>query len=167
LSDGAAATVVGLNTSHKAKAKFCGAETVTQSDLNGTVLIEYGGTRNPIAPEGVAPFTRKLMGLTRHDLRERYSDGYSNSLKALKERFDVNAERVIINQTANLFLHLIAAVIEIPIENFIITGHETGHVGSADLLIGLDRLLKSGMDEPHIMAGSTPYAFGSGLLIPA
>ena len=70
-------------------------------------------------------------------------------------------------ELANLFLQLIASVIEIPIENFLVTGHETGHVGSADILIGLDRLLHSGgMNEPYLVAGSTPYAFGSGLMIP-
>ena len=107
------------------------------------------------------------MGLSRHDLRQRYSDGYANSLQALKARFDCNPERVIINQTANLFLQLIASVIEIPIENFILTGHETGHVGSADILIGLDSLLQSGgMNEPYLVSGSTPYAFGSGLMMP-
>lgn len=166
-SDGAAATIVSQDTAHNSKANFCGAEFFAQNDLNGTVLIEYGGTRNPIAPAGVTPFERKLMGLTRNDLRQRYSDGYSNSFKALKERFDCNPERVIINQTANLFLHLIASVIEIPIENFLVTGHETGHVGSADIFIGLDRLLHNGgVNEPYLVAGSTPYAFGSGLLIP-
>ena len=166
-SDGAAATIVGQNTSHHAKAEFCGAEFVSQSDLNGTVLIEYGGTRNPIAPAGVKPFERKLVGLDRHDLRQRYSDGYSGSLQAIKARFDCNPDKVVINQTANLFLHLIASVIEIPIENFIVTGHETGHVGSADILIGLDRLLQSGdVNEPCLVSGSTPYAFGSGLLMP-
>ncbi|MBA6413160.1 ketoacyl-ACP synthase III family protein [Parahaliea sp. F7430] len=167
-SDGAAATVVGHKTSHESKGTFCGAEFITQSDLNGTVLVEYGGTRNPVAPAGVKPFERKLMGLSRHDLRQRYSDGYAGSLQALKARFDCNAERVIINQTANLFLQLIAAVIEIPTDNFVMTGHETGHVGSADILIGLDRLLKTdGLDQPYLMLGSTPYAFGSGLLMPA
>ena len=60
---------------------------------------------------------------------------------------------MIINQTANLFLHLIASVIEIPIENFILTGHETGHVGS--ILIGLDRLHSGGMCEPYLVAGIT------------
>lgn len=167
-SDGAAATVVGQGTSHHSKAEFYGAEFVTQSDLNGTVLIEYGGTRNPIAPEGVTPFGRKLMGLDRHDLRQRYSDGYTGSLEALKKRFDCNPQRVVINQTANLFLHLIASVIEIPIENFIVSGHETGHVGSADIIIGLERLLESGdLTESCLMSGSTPYAFGTGLLMPA
>lgn len=167
-SDGAAATIVSQDTAHASKGTFCGAEFVSQSDLNGTVLVEYGGTRKPIAPEGVKPFERKLMGLTRHDLRQRYSDGYSGSFQALKKRFDCNPERAIINQTANLFLQLIAVVIEIPIEKFVLTGHETGHVGSADILIGLDRVLKSGeLTEPYLMAGSTPYAFGSGLIIPA
>ncbi|MBT4521031.1 MAG: hypothetical protein HOC23_13600, partial [Halieaceae bacterium] len=142
-SDGAAATIVSYDTAHASKATFCGAEFFAQNDLNGTVLIEYGGTRNPIAPQGITPYERKLMGLNRHDLRQRYSDGYSNSFKALKARFDCNPQRVILNQTSNLFLHLIASVVEIPIENFLVTGHETGHVGSADILIGLDRLLHS------------------------
>ncbi|MFK8049785.1 MAG: 3-oxoacyl-ACP synthase III family protein [Halioglobus sp.] len=166
-SDGAAATIVSQGADHASKATFCGAEFVAQPDLNGTVLIEYGGTQNPVAPDGVKPFERKLMGLSRNDLRQRYSDGYSDSLQALKARFDCNPERVIINQTANLFLQLIASVIEIPIENFMLTGHETGHVGSADILIGLDRVLhSSGVTEPYLVAGSTPYAFGSGLLVP-
>ncbi len=166
-SDGAAATIVSYDTTHATKALFCGAEFVTQSDLNGTVLIEYGGTRHPVAPPGVKPFERKLMGLSRNDLRQRYSDGYSSSFEALKARFDCSPERVIINQTANLFLHLIASVIEIPVERFLVTGHETGHVGSADILIGLDRLLHTdGVKEPYLVAGSTPYAFGSGLIMP-
>ena len=80
-SDGAAATIVSHQTSHDSKASFCGAEFVAQSDLNGTVLIEYGGTRHPVAPAGVKPFERKLMGLSRNDLRQRYSDGYPIACK--------------------------------------------------------------------------------------
>ena len=167
-ADGAAATVVGMNTDHKAKGLFYGAEFVSQSDLNGAVLVEYGGTRKPIAPEGATPFERKFIGVEGVDMRVRYSEGYQGSYKALQERFGVVPERVLCNQTANLFMHLIAHVIEIPIENFVITGHDTGHVGSADIIIGLDTLLKStGCNEPYLMAGSTPYAFGSGLLMPA
>jgi 3-oxoacyl-[acyl-carrier-protein] synthase III len=108
------------------------------------------------------------VGVEGVDMRIRYSEGYQGSYKALKDRFGVVPKRVLCNQTANLFMHLIASVIEIPIENFVITGHDTGHVGSADIIIGLDTLLKStGCHEPHLMAGSTPYAFGSGLLMPA
>ncbi|MBU6256847.1 MAG: hypothetical protein KGJ30_20150 [Burkholderiales bacterium] len=96
-----------------------------------------------------------------------YAHGYSSSLTALKKRFGMAPDRVIINQTAAMFLQMIAQVIGIPIEHFILTGPETGHVGSADLLIGLDRLLKSGaIQEPHLLASSTPYAFGAGLMMP-
>lgn len=166
-ADGAAATVVAMNTDHKAKGLFYGAEFVSQSDLNGAVLVEYGGTRKPTAPDGVTPFERKFVGVEGVDMRVRYSEGYQGSYQALKDRFGVVPERVLCNQTANLFMHLIASVIEIPIENFLITGHDTGHVGSADIIIGLDTLLKStGCHEPYLMAGSTPYAFGSGLLMP-
>jgi len=167
-ADGGAATVVAMNTEHVAKGLFYGAEFVSQSDLNGAVLVEYGGTRKPTAPDGETAFERKFVGVEGVDMRERYAQGYQASYQALKERFNVVPERALCNQTSNLFMLLIASVIEIPIDNFLITGHDTGHVGSADILIVLDKLLKStGCHEPYLMAGSTPYAFGSGLLMPA
>ena len=167
-ADGGAATIVGMNTDHRAKGLFYGAEFVSQSDLNGAVLVEYGGTRKPTAPEGTTPFERKFVGVDGVDMRERYALGYQSSYHALKKRFGVMPNHALCNQTSNLFMLLIASVIEIPIDNFMITGHDTGHVGSADILIVLDKLLKSsGCHEPYLMAGSTPYAFGSGLLMPA
>ena len=167
-ADGGAATIVGMSTDHRAKGLFYGAEFVSQSDLNGAVLVEYGGTRKPIAPEGTTPFERKFVGVDGVDMRERYALGYQSSYQALKKRFGVVPNHALCNQTSNLFMLLIASVIEIPIDNFTITGHDTGHVGSADILIVLDKLLKSsGCNEPYLMAGSTPYAFGSGLLMPA
>lgn len=165
--DAASAAVVSVGTRHGAKAIFQGAEFTTQSDLNGTVLVKYGGTRHPVAPAGANPGERLFMGTSRADIRERYAHGYSSSLEAMKKRFGIAPNRVIINQTAALFLHMIAQVIGIPIEHFVLTGPETGHVGSADLLIGLDRMLKTAaFHEPYLLASSTPYAFGSGLLMP-
>jgi 3-oxoacyl-[acyl-carrier-protein] synthase III len=165
--DGASAAVVSMENHHGVKAIFRGAEFTTQSDLNGLVLVKYGGTRHPVAPAGANPAERLFMGSSRADIRERYAYGYSSSLEAMKKRFGVAPNRVIINQTAALFLHMIAQVIGIPIEHFLLTGPETGHVGSADLLIGLDRMLKSGpFHESYLLASSTPYAFGSGLLMP-
>ena len=166
-SDGAGAVIVSNQTPHYSLGTFCGAEFMAQNDLNGTVLVNYGGTRNPIAPVGVVPYERKLMDLDRKNLRQQYSEGYSNSFKALKARFDCDPQRVVVNQTSKAFMRLIASVIDIPVENFLLTGDETGHVGSVDILIGLDRLLQSGpVAEPHLIAGSTPYAFGAGLLNP-
>jgi 3-oxoacyl-[acyl-carrier-protein] synthase III len=165
--DGASAALVSMEDSDRVKAIFHGAEFTTQSDLNGLVLVKYGGTRHPLAPAGVNPAERLFLGASRADIRERYVYGYSSSLEAMKKRFGISPNRVIINQTAALFLHLIAQVIGIPIEHFLLTGPETGHVGSADLLIGLDRMLKSGpFQEPYLLASSTPYAFGAGLLMP-
>ena len=165
--DGASAAVVSMGNRHGVKANFHGAEFTTQSDLNGLVLVKYGGTRHPVAPVGTNPAERLFMGTSRADIRERYAYGYSSSLEAMKKRFGISPDRVIINQTAALFLQLIAQVIGIPIEHFLLTGPETGHVGSADLLIGLDRMLKSGpCHEPYLLASSTPYAFGAGLLMP-
>lgn len=167
--DGAGAVVVGMNDGCPPKALFRGAEMTTQSDLNGLVLVKYGGTRHPSAPAGCNPAERIFHGADRRDeIRDRYIQGYASAYAALRERFGITPPQVVCNQTAAQFVQLVAHVYQIPPERVVVTGHETGHVGSADLLIGLDRLLQSGpLTEPCLMAGSTPYAFGCGLLLPA
>jgi 3-oxoacyl-[acyl-carrier-protein] synthase III len=47
------------------------------------------------------------------------------------------------------------------------TGHEYGHVGGADIMIGLRRLIDAGqLDRPLAIASSVPFAFGAGLVTP-
>ena len=50
-SDGAGALVVGLGTGDSALAVYQGAEFVSAPEMNGRVLIKYGGTRYP-TPHG-------------------------------------------------------------------------------------------------------------------
>lgn len=60
------------------------------------------------------------------------------------------------------------AYVGVPPEQTVVTGHETGHLGPADLIVGLERLASSGpIDVPAALASSTAYAFGAGLLLPA
>ncbi|MBK6402618.1 MAG: hypothetical protein IPP18_04265 [Rhodocyclaceae bacterium] len=166
--DGAGAIVVGMDAAPPAKAIFAGAEMISASDLNGLVLVKYGGTRNPVAPPGSNPGERIFLGVDRRDeIRDRYLQGYSGAYAALKERFGIAPDQVVCNQTAAQFVQLVSHVYGIAPERVVVTGHQTGHVGAADLIVGMDTLLKRApLTEPCLLAGSTPYAFGCGLLLP-
>jgi 3-oxoacyl-[acyl-carrier-protein] synthase III len=62
-------------------------------------------------------------------------------------------------------VQMISDIAGIPKEGLVLTGHDTGHVGSVDILIGLHRTLAVGeICEPIMLAASTPYVFGAGLL---
>lgn len=70
-SDGAGALVVGLGTGDPALGVYQGAEFVSAPELNGRVLIKYGGTRYPVAPPGVSATSRTLSSSPRHEVRDK------------------------------------------------------------------------------------------------
>jgi 3-oxoacyl-[acyl-carrier-protein] synthase III len=166
-ADGAAAIVVALDRPGKPVAAFHGAEFVSRGALNGAVLIKYGGTRHPIAPSGADPTTRVLAVPPNVNLREAYVEAYAEAIQALYGRFSERPQRLVCNQIAIRTVAMIGEVAGVPAENVVVTGHDTGHVGSADMLIGLDRVLGDGvLAESVLIAGSTPYVFGAGLITP-
>ena len=79
-SDGAGALVVGLGTGDPVLAVYRGAEFVSVPELNGRVLIKYGGTRYPAAPWGVSPAGRTLSASPRDQVRDTYRDSYDAAL---------------------------------------------------------------------------------------
>jgi hypothetical protein len=49
----------------------------------------------------------------------------------------------------------------------VVSGHDVGHIGPADIIVGIDRLRHAGqVDGPVAVASSTPYSFGFGLITP-
>ena len=49
----------------------------------------------------------------------------------------------------------------------VVSGHDVGHIGPADIIVGIDRLRRAGqVDGPVAVASSTPYSFGFGLITP-
>jgi hypothetical protein len=49
----------------------------------------------------------------------------------------------------------------------VVTGHDVGHIGPADIIVGFERLCRAGqVDGPVAVASSTPYSFGFGLITP-
>lgn len=167
IGDGAAATVAGIGSAQSPQGWFHGGAICSQSALNGHVLVRYGGTRHPIAPPGVDPAMRVLVGHASEDVRQLYVRSYGVALQRMRARFNVAAGRLICNQISLSLTEEIAAQAEVPMAQTVQTGPDIGHIGSADLQIGLSRLLDQGaLDQPVALAASTPYLFGAGLLTP-
>ncbi len=164
-ADGASAVVVGMDVSGKSLATYCGACYSSQADFNGYILIKYGGTRHPVAPPGESPFVRKLADKEKHEVYQTYLLGYMRAVQGLKERFSVEFTRILCNQISPTFIYAIGGVAGLSQDQVCVTGDKTGHVGSADILIGVRKLLDEKSFAGNIlMAASTPYAFGAGLL---
>jgi len=166
-ADGAGAVVVGMNAAPKPLARYRGAVFSTNADFNGMVLVKYGGTRHPIAPPGVDPFVRLVRDVPASDVWQSYRIGYGQVFQRLRERFAVAPRRLLCPQISPRFVSVIADLAGTPDDRVCWTGPENGHVGSADVLIGLSRLAEAeSIDGPIALAGSTPYAFGAALVEP-
>ena len=164
-ADGASACVVGMGVAGAPAAVYRGACFSTNAEYNGFVLVEYGGTRHPRAPEGVDPFVRRRGSQDPKGVRASYRAGYTRALSALKARFPVSFDRVVCNQLSPGFIHTIADVVGLEPDRVCNTGSRSGHVGSADLLIGARELLDEGRFSGNLLlAASTPFAFGAGYL---
>jgi hypothetical protein len=63
---------------------------------------------------------------------------------------------------------VIAEAAQVPLERTVVTGPETGHIGTTDIGIGLRRLVETGETDAAVALGASgTYAFGTALLIPA
>jgi 3-oxoacyl-[acyl-carrier-protein] synthase-3 len=165
--DSGAALVVGMGCDRPSIATFQGAEFASIADNNGHVLIPYGGTRAPTPPAGVDPFVRVVSDRSPKDLVESYSRGFATAHSALRRRFDAQPTRLLCNQMSPNLVSVVSEALGMSAEQTISTGDETGHLGGADVMVGLRRLVGDGhLEEPALVASSTAYAFGVGLLSP-
>jgi 3-oxoacyl-[acyl-carrier-protein] synthase III len=165
--DGGAAMVVGAGARTGSLAEFRGAEFCTHSELNGHVLIKYGGTRYRTAPPGHDPHIRQLGPTPSREVASSYQQGYRQAFDALRERTGMVPTRLICNQITPGIMPIIAEAAGVPLEHTVITGHQTGHLGTVDIVLGLRRLLDEGpLDAPAGIGASSPYAYGAGLLVP-
>jgi 3-oxoacyl-[acyl-carrier-protein] synthase III len=166
-ADGGGAMVVSVGRPGASLATFHGAAFATHHAFNGLVLMKYGGTRFPAVPPGEDPFMRTIAPVPGKQIWATYAEGYGRAFAALKARFGVEPGRVICNQPSPKVVSMIAQAAGLDEGLACRTGDEYGHVGGADVMIGLRRLIDAGqIDRPLAMAASSPYAFGAGLLTP-
>jgi 3-oxoacyl-[acyl-carrier-protein] synthase III len=162
--DGAGALVLGLGTAEPAKFSFLGAEFCNASEFNDHVFIPYGGTRAPQPEPGVSAYTRKVSSRPRSEVSEMYRAGYLHSFERVTKRFQLQPTHLICNQITLNVLGMIGEALGLD-GRITITGDQTGHLGGADLMVGMKEFLCSGADDQTILLGaSAPYVFGAGIL---
>jgi 3-oxoacyl-[acyl-carrier-protein] synthase III len=162
-SDGAGAVIATTEPTPGAPA-FLGACFHTRADLNDHVLVEYGGTRNPVPPPGQSPHARRLSTRTAKEILAIYRAGYQAAFTMLCDRFACRPTRLVCNQVSPKVVEMLREICDLPAEAVITTGPELGHQGAADVLVALERLPR-GTGEHVAIASSAPYAFGFGALV--
>lgn len=164
--DSAGALVVGMNVPGRSLADFLGAECRSDSENNGHVLIPYGGTREPVAPAGVNPNRRTVSDRPKKQITAAYRKGLGDARDALLERFRIQPQRLLCNQSSPQIVGLFTELLGME-GRAVITGHQTGHLGCVDVVYGLHGLVAGKpIAEPVAMVSTTAYAYGIGLLVP-
>lgn len=171
-ADGAGALIVSadLLEDRPPLGWYTGASFHGRSDLNGLLLVKYGGTRFPIAPPDETPFRRQIRPIAKRELFAAYRAAYQVAFDATRARFGRPAELLACNQTSPKLVQMLADLAGLAgdDERVCRSGREFGHVGSADVVIALERFASGGhLGGSVYLAGSTPYAFGVGLIEPA
>ena len=163
--DSAGAMVVGLGLDRAPLLEYLGAEFRSASQNNGHVLVPYGGTRAPTAPPGVNPNARQVSDRPKKEITTSYRAGYADAYAALQKRFGLEPDRLVCNQTSPQLVGMLTTVLGMQ-DRVLVTGHDTGHLGGPDVIVGLSRLLEGGLTEGVIlMVASAAYVFGTGLLV--
>jgi len=164
-ADGASAAVLGIDVPEFGIATYRGSCFASDPSMNGYIHIKYGGTRFPTPPAEESPFARKLTDKPKRDVFRAYINGYTYAFGALKQRFNVAGDRLVCNQISPKFTTAIGDVAGVAPDKVCITGRQLGHIGSADVLVGVRQLQETGaLSGDVLVAASTPYAFGAGLL---
>lgn len=166
-ADGGGALVVAVDRPGLPLARFHGAAFTSNARYNGLVRIKYGGTRFPRAPADEPSSGRTLTPISSGELAGAYERGYSEACEKMLQRSHVPFGRVICNQISPTIVSLIGKAAGVEDDLVVRTGHEFGHLGGADVIVGLQRLSDAGsIDRPLAIAASASYAFGVGLLTP-
>ncbi|MES2986333.1 MAG: 3-oxoacyl-[acyl-carrier-protein] synthase III C-terminal domain-containing protein [Pseudomonadota bacterium] len=165
--DSGAALILGQAIGGRSIATYMGAEFSSVADNNGHVLVPYGGTRAPSPPPGVDPYLRVVSNRPAKVMIESYANGFAQAHAALRKRFGVTPSLLLCNQMSPNMIDTILDALGMTREQAIYTGDETGHLGGADIVVGLRRLAgDEPVREPVLLASSTAYAFGTALLVP-
>ena len=165
-SDGAAAAIV--STSPAGAAAGAALEIASVSVLNvpqyvDHVLVKYGGTRHPVAPPHEDPQRRILSGRSYEQLTEHYRASYESAGTRAIALANHRPDTLVCNQISPNVVDLIADTLAYGPAQVIRTGTESGHMGPADVLVGLREAVDMGCST-MLAAASSPYSFGAAVL---
>jgi 3-oxoacyl-[acyl-carrier-protein] synthase III len=161
-SDGAAAAIVSASPTGAA------LEVASVALLNvpayvDHVLVKYGGTRHPVAPPDEDPQRRILSSRPYEQLMAHYRASYESVATRAIAAASHRPETLVCNQISPNAVDLIADALAYGPAQVIRTGTENGHMGPADVLVGLREAVDQGCST-MLAAASSPYSFGAAVL---
>lgn len=161
-SDGAAAAIVSTSPGTTA------LEVVSTSVLNvpqyvDHLLVKYGGTRYPIAPPSEDPQRRTLSSRPYEQLIEHYRASYETVAQRAIAEADHRPDTLVCNQISPNAVDQIAEALAYAPAHVIRTGTQNGHMGPADLIVGLRDAVDTGC-QAVLATASSPYSFGAAVL---
>jgi 3-oxoacyl-[acyl-carrier-protein] synthase-3 len=161
-SDGAAAAIVSASPAGAAL-EVAGVSLLNVPQYVDHVLVKYGGTRHPVAPPDEDPQRRVLSSRPYEQLMEHYRVSYETVATRAIAQAHHRPETLVCNQISPNAVDLIADALAYGPAQVIRTGTQNGHMGPADVLVGLREAVDA--DCPAVLAAaSSPYSFGAAVL---
>jgi 3-oxoacyl-[acyl-carrier-protein] synthase III len=162
-SDGAGALIVTRSSDLPTLGTFRGARYLSWSEDNDLILVKYGGTRFPTPPPGANPFHRSMANRDYAEPMKLIIQRHMQVMKLASEDLGLSPETIVCNQISPRFINELASSCGLDPSAICATGHENGHIGAADPILGIHELQKTdGLHGDILVAASTPYAVGVG-----
>jgi 3-oxoacyl-[acyl-carrier-protein] synthase III len=166
-SDGAAAIVVGNAGIKRFICTFKGADFSSHHLFNDLVRIKYGGTKFPLAPSREKkPFKRILAPVSTSEISKVYQKHLKYVFEKNLNKKSLTIDCLVINQMPKGILQRISKIFRLRENDICITGDRYGHVGSADIIIGLSEVLKRKDKRVKIVgvASTSACQYGFGII---
>lgn len=161
-SDGAAAAIVSASPTGAAL-EVASVALLTVPQYVDHVLVKYGGTRHPVAPPHEDPQRRILSSRPYEQLIEHYRASYDTVATRAIGLANHRPDTLVCNQISPGAVDQIADALAYAPAQVIRTGTESGHMGPADVLVGLREAVDLGASTV-LAAASSPYSFGAAVL---
>jgi 3-oxoacyl-[acyl-carrier-protein] synthase-3 len=161
-SDGAAAAIVSAAPA-PAALEVAGVALLNVPQYVDHVLVKYGGTRHPVAPAHEDPQRRILSGRSYQQLTEHYRVSYETVATRAIALANHRPDTLVCNQISPNAVDQIADALAYRSAQVIRTGTDHGHMGPADVLVGLREAIDLGCSTV-LAAASSPYSFGAAVL---
>ncbi|HSK05657.1 MAG TPA: hypothetical protein VK932_30625 [Kofleriaceae bacterium] len=158
-SDGAAAAVVGLEhgAGPRAATTFLGGVYRSRGKYTRRITMEH---------EEGAP-RRRVDRAPLGELTRAYLDALGDVIREAIGRWQARPGFVVSTQMTPAVMRELAAIAGVAQDRVVITGHELGHLGSGDVLLGLLRLKQAALCDADILGVfHTPWATGAAVFRP-
>lgn len=171
-ADGGAACLLGPDAHHQ----LAPAALFVHPEYNGFVVVPAGGTREPASLQSIEQLRHFRTVPAKADGRiiARYIAGYQRAIDRALELAgielakieDRRIELLLTNQVRPAMRAQIHAIYDIPPERTVNTYPRLGHLGAADIFVGLERAVRDQKLRKGItvLASSANNAFGSVVL---